>query len=106
VDVNQLRPGASYKSLIDKRTHPIDELVTRFGHIPQELLSRRACPTCGSVEETLELEKDHMRIVRCRECDLVFVNPTFDQGTTSRSTPHRHTRTSSGTSGSTVMTTA
>ena len=80
VDVNQLRPGASYKSLLDKRTHPIDELVTRFGHIPQELLSRRACPTCGSVEETLELEKDHMRIVRCRECDLVFVNPTFDQG--------------------------
>jgi len=79
VDVNQLRPGASYKSLIEKRTHPIDELVTRFGHIPQELLSHRACPTCGSIEETLELEKDHMRIVRCRECDLVFVNPTFDQ---------------------------
>jgi 2-polyprenyl-3-methyl-5-hydroxy-6-metoxy-1,4-benzoquinol methylase len=79
VDVNQLRPGASYKSLIDKRTHPIDELVARFGHIPQELLSRRACPTCGSVEETLELEKDHMRIVRCSECNLVFVNPTFDQ---------------------------
>jgi 2-polyprenyl-3-methyl-5-hydroxy-6-metoxy-1,4-benzoquinol methylase len=79
VDVNQLRPGTSYKTLIEKRTHPIDELVTRFGHIPEELLSRRACPTCGSTEETLELEKDHMRIVRCRECDLVFVNPTFDE---------------------------
>jgi len=37
------------------------------------------CPTCGSTEETLELEKDHMRIVRCRQCDLVFVNPTFDE---------------------------
>jgi len=79
VDVAKLRPGSSYKSLIEKRTHPIDDLVSRFGRIPEELLTRRACPTCGSTEETLELEKDHMRIVRCRQCDLVFVNPTFDE---------------------------
>jgi 2-polyprenyl-3-methyl-5-hydroxy-6-metoxy-1,4-benzoquinol methylase len=79
VDVSKLRPGSSYKSLIEKRTHPIDELVAKFGRIPDELLTRRACPTCGSTEETLELEKDHMRIVRCRTCDLVFVNPTFDE---------------------------
>ena len=79
VDIAKLRPGTSYKSLIEKRTHPIDDLVARFGRIPEELLTRRACPTCGSTEETLELEKDHMRIVRCRQCDLVFVNPTFDE---------------------------
>ena len=79
VDVAQLRPGGSYKTLIEKRTHPIDDLVARFGRIPDELLSRRACPTCGSTDEALELEKDHMRIVRCRTCDLVFVNPTFDE---------------------------
>ena len=79
VDVSKLRPGSSYKSLMEKRTHPIDELVARFGRIPEELLTRRACPTCGSTGETLELEKDHMRIVRCRQCDLVFVNPTFDE---------------------------
>ena len=79
VDVNQLRPGGSYKSLIEKRTHPIDELVSKHGRIPEELLTRRACPTCGSTDETLELEKDHMRIVRCKACDLVFVNPTFDE---------------------------
>ena len=79
VDVSKLRPGSSYKSLIEKRTHPIDELVAKFGRIPDELLTRRACPTCGSTEETLELEKDHMRIVRCTACDLVFVNPTFDE---------------------------
>jgi 2-polyprenyl-3-methyl-5-hydroxy-6-metoxy-1,4-benzoquinol methylase len=79
VDVSKLRPGSSYKSLIEKRTHPIDDLVARFGRIPEELLTRRPCPTCGSTEETLELEKDHMRIVRCRQCDLVFVNPTFDE---------------------------
>jgi len=79
VDVTKLRPGNSYKSLIEKRTHPIDELVARFGRIPDELLTRRACPTCGSTDETLELEKDHMRIVRCKVCDLVYVNPTFDE---------------------------
>ena len=79
VDVTKLRPGSSYKSLIEKRTHPIDDLVARFGKIPEELLTRRPCPTCGGTEEALELEKDHMRIVRCKQCDLVFVNPTFDE---------------------------
>jgi 2-polyprenyl-3-methyl-5-hydroxy-6-metoxy-1,4-benzoquinol methylase len=79
VDVSRLRPGSSYERLIEKRTHPIDELVARFGRVPEELLTRRACPTCGSTGETLEIEKDHMRIVRCNACDLVYVNPTFDE---------------------------
>ncbi|MEQ1909598.1 MAG: class I SAM-dependent methyltransferase [Vicinamibacterales bacterium] len=79
VDVGRLRPGGSYASLIEKRTHPIDELVSRFGRIPEELLSRRPCPTCGSTDEAAELEKDHMTVVRCRACDLVYVNPTFDE---------------------------
>jgi 2-polyprenyl-3-methyl-5-hydroxy-6-metoxy-1,4-benzoquinol methylase len=79
VDIAKLRPGGSYKSLIEKRTHPIDELVSRFGRIPEELLAGRPCPTCGSADAGLEIEKDHMRIVRCRACDLVYVNPTFDE---------------------------
>ena len=79
VDVAQLRPGGSYQQLIAKRTHPIDELVRLHGKIPNELLIPRVCPTCGSREATLELEKDHMRIVRCTACDLVYVSPTFDE---------------------------
>ena len=79
VDVAKLRPGGSYKSLIEKRTHPIDDLVARFGRIPEELLTSRPCPTCGATETTLELEKDHLRIVRCASCDLVYTNPTFDE---------------------------
>jgi 2-polyprenyl-3-methyl-5-hydroxy-6-metoxy-1,4-benzoquinol methylase len=79
VDVSRLRPAGSYKALIEKRTHPIDELVARFGKIPDELLTPRACPTCGSRDETREVEKDHMTIVRCRACDLVYVTPTFDE---------------------------
>ena len=79
VDVARLRPGDSYKQLIAKRTHPIDELVRVHGRIPDDLLTPRPCPTCGSVDATLELEKDHMRIVRCTACDLVYVSPTFDE---------------------------
>lgn len=79
VDVTQLRPGSSYQQLIAKRTHPIDELVRVHGKIPEALLTPRVCPTCGSEHEKLELEKDHMRIVRCTGCDLVYVSPTFDE---------------------------
>ena len=79
VDVAQLRPGGSYKQLIEKRTHPIDELVRVHGKIPDDLLSARRCPTCGGAESKPELEKDHMRIVRCVACDLVYVSPVFDE---------------------------
>jgi 2-polyprenyl-3-methyl-5-hydroxy-6-metoxy-1,4-benzoquinol methylase len=79
VDVAKLRPAGSYKQLIEKRTHPIDELVRQHGKIPDELLKPRACPTCGSADRRLELEKDHMQLVRCPTCDLVYVSPTFDE---------------------------
>ena len=79
VDVARLRPGGSYKQLIEKRTHPIDELVRVHGRIPEELLRPRACPTCESADAAPELDKDHLRIVRCRVCDLVYVSPTFDE---------------------------
>ena len=79
VDVSKLRPGTSYKDLVAKRTHPIDELVRVHGEIPADLLKPRACPTCGSGDAGPELDKDHMRLVRCRACDLVYVTPAFDE---------------------------
>jgi 2-polyprenyl-3-methyl-5-hydroxy-6-metoxy-1,4-benzoquinol methylase len=78
VDVARLRPGASYRQLIEKRTHPIDELVRLHGKIPDDLLRQRPCPTCGSADAHHELAKDHMQLVRCAACDLVYVSPTFD----------------------------
>jgi len=79
VDVGALRPAGSYKQLIEKRTHPIDELVRQHGKIPDDLLIPRRCPTCGSADARHELDKDHLTIVRCNQCDLVYVNPTFDE---------------------------
>jgi 2-polyprenyl-3-methyl-5-hydroxy-6-metoxy-1,4-benzoquinol methylase len=79
VDIGQLRPGGSYKQLIEKRTHPIDELVRVHGRIPSELLQPRSCPTCGSDRSRHELDKDHLQLVRCADCDLVYVSPTFDE---------------------------
>jgi 2-polyprenyl-3-methyl-5-hydroxy-6-metoxy-1,4-benzoquinol methylase len=79
VDVAKLRPGGSYKQLIEKRTHPIDELVRVHGQIPGDLLTPRPCPTCGGSQPKPELQKDHMTIVRCSACDLVYVSPTFDE---------------------------
>jgi SAM-dependent methyltransferase len=79
VDVARLRPGGSYKQLIEKRTHPIDELVRVHGRIPPDLLKPRPCPTCGADDPRHELDKDHMRLVRCPSCDLVYVSPCFDE---------------------------
>ena len=79
VDMARLRPAGSYKALMAKRTHAIDGLVARFGGIPADLLIERRCPTCGSAAWRDELQKDHMRIVRCADCDLVYVNPAFNE---------------------------
>ena len=79
VEIERLRPGGSYASLMKKRTHAIDDLVAQHGQIPEELLLARACPTCCATTYHEELRKDHMVIVRCDACQLVYVNPTFDE---------------------------
>lgn len=80
VDVARLRPKGSYKGLIEKRAHAVEGLIAQFGRIPPDLLIERVCPACGGGRHRPEVEKDHMSIVRCEDCDLVFVNPAFDEG--------------------------
>ena len=79
VDIDKLRPKDSYKKLLEQRTHPIDALIHEYGAIPENLLQERTCPTCGSAESKKELEKDHLTLVRCSLCGLVYVNPIFDE---------------------------
>jgi SAM-dependent methyltransferase len=79
VDIARLRPKDSYKQLIARRTHAIDALVAEHGRIPPDLLRPRVCPTCESSDARPELEKDHLTLVRCAACDMVYVSPTFDE---------------------------
>lgn len=75
VDMFKLRPGKSYSTLFNNRDYMLDTLIDKFGQIPPELLEFVLCPICQGEESVLELEKDHFKIVRCIDCECVFVNP-------------------------------
>lgn len=79
VDLERLRPKGSYADLFAKRTHSIDQLIEKHGKIPPEFLKTRRCPTCASDAQIPEMHKDHLDIVRCKECDVVYVSPIFDE---------------------------
>ena len=79
VAIDRLRPTGSYAQLIANRTHAIAALVAEHGVVPAELLRARNCPTCRSDRHQHELDKDHLALVRCLACDLVYVNPAFDE---------------------------
>jgi len=79
VDIDALRPKGSYKKLIQKRTHSIDHLIKEYGNIPDELLSHRNCPTCNYDKTKQVLRKDHFDIVSCKNCNLIYTNPIFNE---------------------------
>ena len=79
VDIDKLRPKSSYKNLIEKRSHPIDNLIKEHGSIPEQFLKLRKCPNCDCNDLKKELLKDHLWIVKCLNCELVFTNPIFDE---------------------------
>jgi SAM-dependent methyltransferase len=43
-------------------------------------LERIACPLCGARDDATILKKDGFPIVRCRSCELVYVNPRLPVG--------------------------
>lgn len=51
---------------------------------PPGELEAVACPLCGSDDDTPLFEKDGFRFVRCRACDLAFVNPRLTPSELSR----------------------
>jgi 2-polyprenyl-3-methyl-5-hydroxy-6-metoxy-1,4-benzoquinol methylase len=79
IDLNKLRPKDSYGKLISQRNHNIDRLIKEKGKIPDEYLSLRTCPNCGSENFTKELHKDSLDIVKCLDCETVYVNPIFNE---------------------------
>ncbi len=79
VDTEKLRPKGSYNNLISKRTHNLDELIDKYGKIPEDLLMKRNCPGCESKNSKNIIKKDHLNIVKCLDCETVFVNPIFNE---------------------------
>jgi len=79
VDVAAMRPKDSYRKVVEGRNYPVERLIAEHGRIPDDFLTERPCPTCGGRGCDPELEKEGLALVRCRDCDLVFVNPVFDE---------------------------
>ena len=80
VDVSKLRPDGSYDRLIENRTHPIKELISNdTGDIPNDLLTERACPGCGSTSSKTLFVKDYFPIDECSKCNLVYVKKLLKQ---------------------------
>lgn len=79
IDLEQLRPKDSYGTLISKRNHNLDKLISVHGKIPREYLSVRNCPNCEEPEHVPELRKDSLDLVKCTSCDTIYVNPIFNE---------------------------
>ncbi len=79
VDVAAMRPKDSYRKTVEGRNYPVEQLIAEHGRIPDDFLHDRPCPTCGGEDCGLETEKEGLTLVRCRNCDLVYVNPVFDE---------------------------
>ena len=78
IDISQLRPEGSYDYLIKNRNGALTELIKDKKKL-HLFLKKRACPTCGSAENTKRFTKDNLEIVECDKCSLIFVNPIFNQ---------------------------
>jgi len=75
VDMDKLRPGKSYSTLFNNRDYMLETILDEFGQVPPELLETVPCPLCHSKDHVWELEKDSFQLVKCTNCECVFVNP-------------------------------
>jgi 2-polyprenyl-3-methyl-5-hydroxy-6-metoxy-1,4-benzoquinol methylase len=79
VDLEKLRPNNSYGTLISKRNHNLDKIIEEYGNIPSDFLSFRNCPSCNLNSFDEELSKDGLKMVKCKYCTTIFVNPIFNE---------------------------
>lgn len=77
IDIVRLRPGKSYDYLIENRNESLRDVFSDQDKLG-ECLKKRMCPGCLSDKFGYLFEKDSLTIVQCNECDLVYVNPVFD----------------------------
>lgn len=54
----------------------LQKVFTFAAAIPKDKLIARACPVCGSIEYDFFANNDHLDYVRCKNCTLIFMNPS------------------------------
>lgn len=79
IDLEKLRPNNSYGTLISKHNHNLDKIIEECGNIPREFLIERDCPNCNENSFEEELSKDRFRMVKCKKCTTIYVNPIFNE---------------------------
>lgn len=78
IDLAKLRPNRSYDYLIENRNAAFSDVLSDPVKKGQ-LLRQRSCPNCEETASVVEASKDGFDIVKCRACDLLYVNPLFDE---------------------------
>lgn len=73
IDLKKLRPGNSYGNLQKNRNSYLINNKKSSSY-----LVKRNCPSCNKVKSNLLLKKDGFSIVKCKYCDLIYVNPILD----------------------------
>jgi 2-polyprenyl-3-methyl-5-hydroxy-6-metoxy-1,4-benzoquinol methylase len=79
IDLEKLRPKDSYGTLISRRNHNLDKLIEAHGKIPEDYLSFRRCPNCEGSNYKHDLKKDSLNMVKCLQCNTIYVNPIFNE---------------------------
>jgi SAM-dependent methyltransferase len=77
IDIGKLRPAGSYSHLLSNRTGPVTDLLSN-PTLLKDRLKTRSCPLCCNQDTEHLATKDSLKIVKCVRCDLVYVNPVFD----------------------------
>ncbi len=78
IDVDRLRPNKAYDYLIENRNAALQEILSTPEKL-QEFLIYRSCPCCGSSQYKFLYKKDSLDLVQCVDCDVIYVNPIFDE---------------------------
>jgi 2-polyprenyl-3-methyl-5-hydroxy-6-metoxy-1,4-benzoquinol methylase len=80
VDVTKLRPDGSYDILFQDRDYVIKKIIAdNNGTIPEDWLIKRACQLCQNNSFSFYLSKDFFTLVKCLNCNLIYVNPTLEE---------------------------
>lgn len=77
IDINQLRPNKSYDFLIENRNGYFEGLIKKNNF--KNYLKNRNCPLCDKNNYKKIIHKDNLDIVQCNECNVVYVNPIFNE---------------------------